>query len=294
MTERSFSFSAGPFNFQLNTDVPQLARYIKQHYRHALFTPNQESFIDFHVAVEKGPLYRRLIAPQVIFSTNYTYPFKPLPLDQAHAMMEWGINWVVANSAHQFFIIHAGVLEKDGKAVIISAPPGSGKSTLCAYLASRGWRLLSDELALVDPKSLQTYGLGRPVNLKNQSIDLMKNYFDADHFSAVAKDTHKGTVSLLRAPKQSVLQSSKPAMPCLMLFVRYEPDERCYSEFIAPAKALTELISNTFNFTELNQQGFDVAKRLVNQAPTMYLEYNDFEAAERAISSAMEAQPPCR
>jgi predicted ATPase len=30
--------------------------------------------------------------------------------------------------------------------VILPAPPGSGKSTLCAALVTRGWRLLSDEL----------------------------------------------------------------------------------------------------------------------------------------------------
>jgi hypothetical protein len=43
------------------------------------------------------------------------------------------------------------VLERGGRALLLPAPSGSGKSTLCAGLAFNGWRLLSDELALLDP-----------------------------------------------------------------------------------------------------------------------------------------------
>lgn len=64
-------------------------------------------------------------------------------------MFEWGLNWVVAQNAHQFLVIHAAVVERHGRALIFPGAPGSGKSTLCAALLSRGWRLLSDEMALI-------------------------------------------------------------------------------------------------------------------------------------------------
>src|SRR3546814_969352 len=55
----------------------------------------------------------------------------------------------VCSSDLQFLIIHAAALEKSGRAAILPGAPGSGKSTLTAYLVHNGWRLLSDELALI-------------------------------------------------------------------------------------------------------------------------------------------------
>ena len=48
-----------------------------------------------------------------------------------------------------FLLVHAAVLERDGRAVVMPGPSGVGKSTLCAALVARGWRLLSDEVAMI-------------------------------------------------------------------------------------------------------------------------------------------------
>jgi hypothetical protein len=46
-----------------------------------------------------------------------------------------------------FFILHGGVVEKDGKGIIISGPSAAGKTTLIVELVKRGYAFLSDELA---------------------------------------------------------------------------------------------------------------------------------------------------
>ena len=60
--------------------------------------------------------------------------------------------------------------------MLLPAPPGAGKSTLCAGLVHRGWRLLSDELALVDMETGLVRGMARPVNLKNKSIEVIRDF----------------------------------------------------------------------------------------------------------------------
>ena len=65
-------------------------------------------------------------------------------------MLEWGLNWCVAGHAHQYLMLHAAALERNGRAVILPGDPGAGKSTLTAALMLSGWRLLSDEITLVD------------------------------------------------------------------------------------------------------------------------------------------------
>ena len=99
------------------------------------------------------------------------------------------MNWCISAHAHQFLILHAAVLERGGVALIMPAPPGSGKSTLCAALALSGWRLLSDELALIDPGSGRVWPLCRPVSLKNRSIEVIRHFAPEAVFGPVAEGT---------------------------------------------------------------------------------------------------------
>lgn len=87
---------------------------------------------------------------------------------------------------------------------MLPAPPGSGKSTLTAALAQRGWRLMSDELALLNPLDQRLYGLGRPVNLKNQAIGLIRDFARDAVMTKPVPDTLKGTLSLMKAPDEAI------------------------------------------------------------------------------------------
>lgn len=290
---KTYYLSVGPFTFSVSSDVLNIHHYLEHHYEQCLVDYSKERFIDYHVSIEHGSLARRLFKPQVHFKFNHRAPFKPLPLDQAHAFLEWGMNWVISSQANQYLIIHAAALERNGKGIIISAPSGSGKSTLCAYLVSQGWRLLSDELALVSPDSLLLHGLARPINLKNKSIELMKPYFEADQFSNIAVDTHKGTVSLLKPPAKCIQLAQTPVKPSHLIFVSYNEQENCYIEPVNKSLALTEIIKNSFNFSLLNKHGFDCARRLVDQTEALYIEYNNFEACEHALLGIINEEYPC-
>lgn len=48
--------------------------------------------------------------------------------------------------------LHAGVAERDGRALVICGASGQGKSTLVTKLCENGWRLMSDDVA---PLSMQ-------------------------------------------------------------------------------------------------------------------------------------------
>ena len=62
--------------------------------------------------------------------------------------------------------------------------PGSGKSTLAAGLVYRGgWRLLSDELALLSLGDGAVSALPKPISLKNESIAIMKRFAPGASFS---------------------------------------------------------------------------------------------------------------
>src|SRR3546814_5884714 len=52
--------------------------------------------------------------------------------------------------------------------IFLPGAPGSGKSTLTACLVHNGWRLLSDEIALVSLQDGGLTALARSISLKNR------------------------------------------------------------------------------------------------------------------------------
>jgi hypothetical protein len=62
-----------------------------------------------------------------------------------------------------FIVLHAGVLEKDGQALILSGPPGVGKSTLTLALLERGFRFLSDDFCPMGRETGSVYPFPRSV-----------------------------------------------------------------------------------------------------------------------------------
>ena len=103
--------------------------------RHPFFIDPE--FADFHVELCAPKNLRRWMHRQAEFLIDGESPFEPLPRDQAPAMLEWGMNWAIASFCHQWLTIHAASLERNGQVVILPAPPGSGKSTLCAASCAR-------------------------------------------------------------------------------------------------------------------------------------------------------------
>lgn len=62
--------------------------------------------------------------------------------------------------------IHAGCVVRDGKAVLLAAPSGAGKSTTTLALALRGWSLLSDDWTYVTSTGSGLRAWGMKTSLK--------------------------------------------------------------------------------------------------------------------------------
>ncbi|WP_434363017.1 HprK-related kinase A [Parasalinivibrio latis] len=285
---RQYCLNAGPFRFSISTSLPLVQHYLEEVYaEHLSLEP--EAYFDYAIQLLPGKGARRWWRRQVRFCFNHQMPFKPMPLAHANAVLEWGMNWVIAGNAHQYLIVHAAVVAKNGKAVIICAPSGSGKSTLCAYLVSRGWKLLSDELALVDHNTLTVEGLNRPMNLKNGSIPVISPYFQSRQFSEEIRDTHKGTLKLLYPDAGQQLPAGLHVSPSLLVFVKHSTTEKCFIEKVPPCEALTEILQQSFNHGTLHQKGFVTGRKLVDHTPAVYVEYSDFSACERALETELNS-----
>lgn len=231
--------------------------------------------VDFHVKVRSTSTLRKWLHPQIEFICDQHSPFLPLPKSQAYPVLEWGMNWCIASHCHNYLLIHAAVLAKDGKAIVFPAPPGSGKSTLTGYLAHTGWRLLSDEMAVIDTKTLQVFPFIRPICLKNNSIDLIQQWFPQAIVSDVARDTSKGDVAHVKPPLDSLANMYEPADICAVVFPKYDAAVELDIYTLDKCSAFLALTENGFNNNVLAEDGFTALTRIVEQANNYELAYSN-------------------
>ncbi len=276
--DRGLYIQTGPFCIHLQSSIGTVADGITRLYsEYPQF--EEKDFADFHIHLDAVAGIRRMIRPQVQFSVDGYIPFKPLPLDQAFPMFEWGLNWCVANNIHEYLIIHAAVVEKNGAVAILPAPPGSGKSTLCAALVNRGWRLFSDELAMFCLRTRMLVPLPRPVNLKNNSINLIKNYAPEAIFGREVSDTNKGTVAHMKAPTESILRAAEGALSGWIIMPRYQEGAQPILESRPKAQTCMDLAQNSFNYSLLAEDGFLAISELIDKCDCYDFTYSQLDDA---------------
>jgi HprK-related kinase A len=274
-------FRTGVFTACLSTRLERVASSFALLY--ADYPLLEGPYADFHVQVAAPRNLRRWIKPQVQFIADGSSPFMGLPRDQAFPVLEWGLNWCVSSNANYYLIIHAAVIEKNGHAAILPAPPGSGKSTLCAALVHRGWRLLSDELTLIRRSDARLVPLPRPVSLKNASIPLMKAYAPEAVFSPSVSDTVKGTVAQMKAPADSVARADETALPGWIIFPRYEQGAPLTLTPVPRTRAFMRVAENSFNYARLGVEGFNALAGVMRQSDSYDLHYSSLDDAVAAF-----------
>jgi HprK-related kinase A len=280
----------GPVVMAIRSTVPEVAAGLALHYAdHPLASTDQ--FADFHVGVARTNLLRQWLRPQVVFELDRTRPFNPLPGDQGFPMLEWGINWCLSGLSHQYLTLHAAVLERQRRALILPAPSGSGKSTLCAGLMFRGWRLLSDELTLLDPRSGEVVPMPRPVSLKNASIDLIRRFAPQVQFGPIVHDTTKGSVGHFKPPVDAVERADERALPGWVVLPRFEAGAATLLRPLSKGRTMMRLIESSFNYNVHGRQGFELLADVIERSDCYEFTYSRLEEAAEVFSQLAGQDP---
>ncbi|WP_181901555.1 HprK-related kinase A [Thalassotalea euphylliae] len=261
-THDGLKLAIGPFNFSITTNFKDVTKNLYRLYGHFDIAP-VDQIIDFEIAIKKPNNIRRCFKPQAFFYLDGKSPFLPLPAAQAFPLLEWGMNWCIAQHDQEQLTIHAGVLERDGVAVILPAASGSGKSTLTAILVQQGWRLLSDEMTLVDLENLAITPIARPISLKNHSIELIKSLDESALFSDIVKDTNKGTIAHLKPNDTAVDSINHKVTPTAIIFPKYEYQAQVSMTKIEKGQAFMRTIDQCFNYSLLGEEGFKCMEQLI-------------------------------
>lgn len=277
----------GPFTVRVRSAIKDFAWILGRFY--AQFPVlSRPTVTDFHVRLIKPFAIRRWLRPQALFMLDDQSPFMPYPLSHSFPLFEWGLNWCIAMLAHQYLMLHSAAIERSGKVLLLPAWPGSGKSTLCAALVSRGWRLFSDEFGLVRSGDGHLVPLPRPVPLKNKSIDIIRAFDPELELGPAFHGTRKGTVSHLLPAQSCVEQAAVTAPPAWIVFPRYQSAAALDLEPIDKPQAFMKLANNSFNYRLLGLRGFHETARVVRNCDSYILTYSDLNEAVAAINRLVE------
>jgi len=268
----------GPFLLHLRTEIEAVRNGISVLYRDFPLADSAD-LVDFHVVLKRHGKPFRCFRPQVAVEVDGGSPAAPLSLEQAFALFEGTLNWCIYTYAHQYFIIHAAAIERDGRAAILPAPPGSGKSTLCAALVHRGWRLLTDELTLVSVETNEIMPLPRPISLKNESLKVIGEFAPQAVFGPASPNTIKGTIAHVRPPKESIERMGEPSRPAWVVFPRFRAGASTIVQTISKANTLMRVAESSVNYSILGIEGFHILSRMIDIVDGYELEYSNLEEA---------------
>jgi HprK-related kinase A len=286
---KGLALDLGAARIRVRTSLDELGRLIQRMYG-AFPLMSDEGFFDVTASVERVAGLRRLWAPQVRFVTDSQQPFEPFPADTHLPLLEWGLNFCLADRLNQHLLLHAGVVERNGVGIVIPGIPGTGKSTLTAALACRGFRLLSDEFGVVRLADVWLLPMVRPAALKNRSIEVIRAWAPDAALGPAFPKTRKGTVCHLAPPGDSVARRHTPVEPGLVVFPRYRQDAKTQVVPVSRARAFSRLAINSFNYQMLGPSAFEAVERIARKCECLELHYSDLAAAHETLVSMCERQ----
>jgi HprK-related kinase A len=269
----------GPFDVKLVVRVPEIVEPLRNLYAWYPVLEDERVF-GIHGALSGVLSPRHRPFRRARFAVDGVAPHEDMPRSQALAVLEWGINLVVAMRFHCYLLLHMAVLERHDGALLLPAAPGHGKSTLCAALAHRGWRLLSDEFGVLRPGAARLI----PVPRKNESIEVIRRFAPEAVLGPVVAGTRKGDVAHVRPPRVSVERAAETAPPRWLVFPRWRRGAALEMAELPQSEAFMRLTTNAFNYEMHGERGFTTVRDVVAAARCFRLVYSDLDEATAALN----------
>lgn len=275
-----FSIRIGPASFRIASHWRRPVEALRRLYTG--YPEPEDGIADFTVRLEAARPWRRWLRPSVHIAGDFMLPdAAPLPLEQGLLAAEMGMNLQMALGWRRHMLLHASCVERDGRALVMTGASGSGKSTLAAMLGERGWRLMGDEFALLDPASGEIFAFPRLISLKNGAIGVMEAEAGTDRFGPLMRGTPKGDIRHLAPQAGHVARMAEGAVPALLLFPRFGHAEAVRS--VEKSESFVRLTQASTNYVALGEPGFAALTGFVEKVPARALDYGSGEDAVRLV-----------
>lgn len=140
--------------------------------------------------------------------------------------------------------VHASGITNGKKAILLSAVPGGGKTTLSAILIKNGFQLVSDDFVPVD-RNIRAYPFPVAMSVKEGSVNTLMPYYPTLADKPLKQVTSEKKVRYLSGELNLVpLSGSYPFNE--VVFVEYNPKFKCRLKKLSKAEGLIRILEQSY------------------------------------------------
>jgi len=194
---------------------------------------------------------------------------------------------------------HGAMLAGAQHGVMLCGPREFGKSTLAAYLAAHGFRLVSDEPSLLH---LQTASISpsasispieMPVSLKEGTWSILEGDWPQLIDAPVHVRSDGRRIKLLHPSRNHAAHAPQPLTH--IVFPKYSPSSPARLEELSPIRRITLLNeAGMLLGKQLNKDKFEQLLTLICATPAFTAHYPSLQAASQILQQILHSDHPCR
>jgi len=175
--------------------------------------------------------------------------------------------------------IHAAAVGTDNGAILLPGQSGFGKSTFTAWLVSRGYRYLTDELVILDTESATIAPLTRPISFKSGSFSVVGKLISFESKDIIAGPN--GMMMPHRLLNQHFIKHKAPLS--FILFPRYKPGAFAEITHLSGALGCARLMECYVNARNIEDHGISCLAEIIRNTPVYSLTYGSFEGLHEML-----------
>lgn len=202
--------------------------------------------------------------------------------------LEWHLNNTTLAKLDNYLQVHAGVIAKNGKGIILPASTEGGKTTLIIGLMMRGFKYLSDEVALIDPRTHNIFSFPKNLCLKEGAFNL----FDPLRIGIQSKEYYvrssKGRVCFINPERITPNAIGCPCEVAFLIFPHYNPSNPLELKKISKSEAVLNMAKRLLNLPYFQGEWLDILVELAKKAECYNISVNNLPDTVELISHLVE------
>jgi hypothetical protein len=254
-----------------NRDVVEQVQHLLAHFFHPPPNTTDYQFVVEKTCQDSDHLTSRIICNGIVLKEGVLAEhLLPILIDYIQISNYQSIDYLIA--------VHAAVVAKGRQVFVFPGVSGSGKTSLCLHLVTKGFICYSDELAILNKNfSFQTLCL--PVSIKSGAWQLFDSAWPALAEARVWQKENGTDLKYLPLPSDGCLPVDSNTAKKTIVFPRYDP-EAIFPECsrLSPTQSLINIIQAGYQIKHgLSQNKVSDLICFFNKTPAFTMSYRHFD-----------------